>query len=97
MFNYTADSFERLTLSQAISIIELKSDRDKAFYAFIEDQFRLNNFFNVKTSMAKTQNIRKPKDLYKLSFEEQEVKQVKIDMRKLMAEREKVMSIIKKM
>jgi hypothetical protein len=68
-FNYTVDAFERLTLTQAFQILDMKAEHDHSRLEFWQSEFRNINFFNIKTSMSDTQSIKEPRDLYPLSFD----------------------------
>jgi hypothetical protein len=59
-----------LTPVLANSILETKREVDQNKLQFWQSEFRTMNFFNVKTSMSETKQIKKPEDLYQLSFDE---------------------------
>jgi hypothetical protein len=82
-FNYSVDQFDLLTVVQADLILQQRDLIESDFHAFIQNEFRLSNFYTIKTAMADTKKIKNPQDLYKLNFEEtpkaKEFKPFKLD------------------
>jgi hypothetical protein len=72
-FNYSIEDFDLLTLAQAELIMQRKLERDKQDRFFLQNEFRANNFYSIRTGTIKRTNLAKlktPMDLYPLEFDE---------------------------
>lgn len=70
-FNYSVEQFDLLTPVQASLILDQRENIQHDHYRFLQNEFRLSNYFTVVTTQGSKQ-IKKPSDLYK--FPEEEIK-----------------------
>lgn len=70
-FNFTPEVFDKLSVVEAYAILNTKKEIVQADREFWQNEFRVVNYYNVKTSMADTKRINKPQQLYKLQSEEE--------------------------
>jgi len=68
-FNYSVEQFDLLTPVQASLILDQRESIQQDHYRFLQNEFRLNNYFTVVTTQGSKQ-IKKPADLYKFPEEE---------------------------
>jgi hypothetical protein len=68
-YSFTIEDFDLLTPVQAYQILFDGAEIERNKLEFFQAEFRNICFFILKSSMASTDNIRRPTDLYKLHSE----------------------------
>ena len=70
-FNYTVNDFDLLTPSQAYLILNSKREIEEYQIELLRTEFRLNNYFTIKSAMGDSSNIKEPSDLYHLAIDDE--------------------------